>query len=81
MKPQEIYNLLTPIEKKQFRTNLKIDRNLTVKQYNEHNIFKPDKYIKSAFCWNITPQGHDYWNEISENIETRKLCTAQKKTF
>ena len=37
----------------------------------------PDRgYLNQAFLWSSTPQGRDYWNDISDDMGHNRIVTA-----
>ena len=39
-----------------------------------------DEYgVKSAFSWDITPEGYDYWNDIDDKMESLRKELQKRK--
>jgi hypothetical protein len=56
------FKFLSETEQKEFRENVKGDWEFLM-EHEEENFAG---FIACAFIWEYTPQGHDYWREISE---------------
>jgi len=85
MKGVEIYNLLTKVEQEAFTTNV-LHHNEDPSMLNylfEKEFYNHGQFICSAFDWTDTPEGFDYWFQISWEIERRikTIVKYQLPTF
>ena len=60
---QEFLNELTTDEKKKFYHNIKTVRGIEFTT----NVHK-SQWLSAAFVWNLTKQGHHYWESIEHRI-------------
>jgi hypothetical protein len=56
------FKFLSETEQKEFRENINVDWDF-LKDYQEEDF---ENFIACGFIWEGTPQGNDYWREISE---------------
>jgi hypothetical protein len=56
------FSLLSEIEQKEYKANINVSWDLL----NEHEENDFESFILCGFIWEITPQGNDYWREISK---------------
>ena len=85
MKGVEIYSLLTRVEQEAFTTNVQhhySDPSMLGYLF-EKEFYHAGQFICSAFEWSDTPEGFDYWFQISWDIERRvkQIVKYQLPTF
>lgn len=40
-----------------------------------------DAFLRKAFVWQLSPQGHDYWEHCSNNILIDNISYESRNTF
>lgn len=60
---QKVFNQMTAKEVAQFCKNVSLCRDIESFFEDEREVF--ETWIRSAFVWAETPQGHDYWEAIA----------------
>lgn len=66
----DFMDLLSPIEQHRFHQAFEKDHGMTVEEARfDLQVFpKLKSYLLSAFSWNKTDQGFDYWRAIHDRI-------------
>lgn len=64
---QYYFDKLSEVEQKQFKENYSLNLDVeTFKEYLQDQHIDFEFFICEAFYWDETPQGQDYWVEISD---------------
>lgn len=65
----------------QFEKNLMVFRKLSVRRHLKKSHIDPDNAIATAFEWNKTPEGIDFWTIVSYNWRDSAERKAMNKPF